>query len=78
MLQRRHIASPVLIHNSLILSLVIRRIEMENLVEAVPARVDLQRVGEHDKYRDSKLPDGDEERGRGVHCDDIRAHLEHV
>ena len=66
----------MLIHNSLFLGLVIRRIEMENLVKAVPARVDLQRVGEHDEYRDGKLADGDEERGRGIHCDNIRAHLE--
>jgi hypothetical protein len=63
---------------SFILKLVNRRIEMENLVEAVPAWVDLQRVREHDEDCDGKLPDGDEERGRGVHCDDIRAHLEDI
>lgn len=48
---------------------------MENLVETVPAWVNLQRVREHDEDRDGELSEGDKERGRRVHCDDIRAHL---
>jgi hypothetical protein len=65
----------VSIRNSFILRLFGRRIEMENLVEAAPAWVNLQRVREHDEDRDGELSDGDKERGRRVHCDDIRAHL---
>ena len=66
----------MLIRNSFILKLFIRRIEMEDLVEAVSAWLYLQRVREYDEDRDGKLSDGDEERGRRVHCDDVRAHLD--
>lgn len=46
---------------------------MEDLVEAVPARVDLQGVGEEDEDGDGELADGDEERVGGVHGDDVGA-----
>jgi hypothetical protein len=73
-----HLACPVLIRNSFILKLFSRRIEMEDLVEAVSAWLDLQRVREKDEDRDGKLSDGDEDRGRRVHCDDVRAHLDDI
>jgi len=68
----------MLIRNSFILKLFSRRIKMEDLVEAVSAWLNLQRVREDDEDRDGKLSDGDEERGRGVHRDDVRAHLEDI
>jgi hypothetical protein len=68
----------VLIRNSFILKLVSRRIEMEDFVEAVSAWLNLQRVRQNDEDRDGKLSDGDEERGRRVHCDDVRAHLDDI
>ena len=66
----------MVIRNSFILKLFGRRIEMEDLVEAVSAWLNLQRVRENDEDRDGKLSHGDEERGRRIHCDDVRAHLD--
>ena len=63
----------MLLRNSFILRFFSRRIEMEDLVEAVSAWLNLQRVREHDEDRDGQLSNGDEERGRRVHCDDVRA-----
>jgi len=74
MLQWRHLARFVLILVDITLEFV-RRLEVENLVEAVPAWMDLQRVRQEDEDRDGKLPDGDEERRRWVHRDDVRADL---
>ena len=68
----------MLIRNSFILKLFCRRIEMEDLVEAVSARLNLQWVREKNEDRDGKLSNGDEERGRRVHCDDVRAHLDDI
>ncbi len=78
MLKRRHLACPVLIRSGFILELFSRRIEVENLVKTVPAWVDLQRVREEDENRNGELSDGDEERSRRVHRDDVRAHLEDI
>jgi hypothetical protein len=64
------------LRNSFILKFFSRRIEVEDLVEAVSAWLNLQRIRENDEDRDGKLSDGDEERGRRVHCDDVRAHLD--
>jgi hypothetical protein len=66
----------VLILNGIVLGLFDRRAEIENLVEAVSTRMDLQRVWQHDEDRDGKLPEGDKERGGWVHRDDIRAYLQ--
>jgi hypothetical protein len=66
------------LRNSFILNLFSRRIEMEDLVEAVSAGLNLQWVRENDEDRDGKLSDGDEERGRRVHRDDVRAHLDYI
>ena len=44
---------------------------MEDLVQAVAARMHLKWVGEQDENGDGELADGDEERCRGVHCNDI-------
>ena len=65
----------MLIVNDILLRLVDGRTEMENLVEAVPTRLDLQRVRKEDEDRDGKLSDGNKERGRWVHCDDVCADL---
>ena len=46
---------------------------VEYLIQAVPARVHLQRIREEHHDDDRELPDGDEEGGRGVHRDDVRA-----
>jgi len=78
MLYLRHLACLMLIRNGFILELFSRRIEMEDLVEAVSAWLNLQRVREKDEYRDGKLSYGYEKRGRGVHCDDVRAHLDDI
>ena len=75
MLQRRHITSAMLIFDSLIFDLVAHRTKMENLIKAVPARLNLQRVRKEDKDRDGKLPDSDEQRSRRVHFDDVRTDL---
>jgi hypothetical protein len=75
MLQLRHLAWPVLILDDILLRLVDGRTEMENLVEAVPTWLDLQRVRKEDEDRDGKLSDGNKERGRRVHCDDVCADL---
>ena len=50
---------------------------VEYLVKAVPARVDLKRIREHDEDGDGQLPHSDEERSGGVHGDDVRANLEY-
>jgi hypothetical protein len=80
MLQLRHLARLMLIRNGFgfILKLFSRRIEMEDLVEAVSAWLDLQWVREKDEDCDGKLSHGDEERGRRVHCDNVRAHLDDI
>ena len=66
----------MLIRNSFILKFFSRRIEIEDLVEAVSAWLNLQRVRQNDEDRDGKLSDGDEERGRRVHRNDVRAYLD--
>ena len=48
---------------------------MEHLVEAVTARMHLQRIREHNKNRDSQLPHGDEERRGRIHGYDVGANL---
>jgi len=61
--------------DGIVFQLVVRRTKVENLVEAVPAWVDLQRVRKKDEDRDGELSNGNEERGRWVHGDDVRADL---
>jgi hypothetical protein len=80
MLKLRHLAClmPMLIRNCFILKLFSHGIEMEDIVEAVSARLNLQRVRENDEDGDGKLSDGDKKGGRGVHCDDVRAHLDGI
>ena len=78
MLKLRHLPCPVLIRNGFILKLFSCRIEMEDLVEAVSAWLNLQRVREKDEDCDGKLSDSDEERSRRVHCDDVGAYLDRI
>lgn len=49
---------------------------MENLVQAIPTRLYLQGIREHDKQDDGQLPNSNEYRCRGIHGDDISADLD--
>lgn len=79
MLQRRHLGRRVIVVHLDILVLVCNHnrlgghiASVEDLVQAVAARVHLQRVREKHEDDDRELPNGNKERGGGVHRDDVR------
>ncbi len=78
--ERAHVrAAAVFVFDFNIVQVAVLRQHMtgvEDLVEAIPARVNLQRVREHHQNGNGELPDGYEKRRGWVHCDNICANLD--
>lgn len=73
-LQGRHIARAVLVFD--IFNLVAHHIKIEDLIETVPARLNLQRVRKEDKNCNGQLPNGYEQRARRIHLDYVCGDLQ--
>lgn len=74
-----HVGSGMILIDNFIVIITARNLGrgsyMENLVQAIPARLYLERIREHDKQDDGQLPNSDEYRCRGIHGDDISADI---